>query len=183
VIKQPNYTFSVPDKRIYTLLKSITVTPRFVRASSVSSHGQPSFTRRAFCLSFVRRPLHVRRAYVQWGPSDRARAIVRPVPSAPKRPTTPLRPWKTSATLHATGSRPASERFPANGFLDRFAPSTLKLCSSETTVGESAPARQHTHTHASSNVSILIRSSLHALNHFVHLARGWRSAPAVTGHF
>jgi hypothetical protein len=37
VIKQPNYTFSVPDKRLYTLLKGITVTPRFVRASSVSS--------------------------------------------------------------------------------------------------------------------------------------------------
>jgi hypothetical protein len=64
MIKQPNYTFSVPDKRLYTLLKGITVTPRFVRASSMSSHGRASFTRGTFCLSFVRRPLHVRRAYV-----------------------------------------------------------------------------------------------------------------------
>jgi hypothetical protein len=54
VIKQPNYTFSVPDKRLYTLLKGITVTPCLGRASSVSSHGRPSFTRDIFCLSFVR---------------------------------------------------------------------------------------------------------------------------------
>jgi hypothetical protein len=63
-IKQPNYTFSVPDKRLYTLLKGITVTPHFVRASSVSSHGRASFTRGTFCLSFVRRPLHVRCLHV-----------------------------------------------------------------------------------------------------------------------
>jgi hypothetical protein len=48
MLKHPNYTFSVPDKRLYTLFKGITVTLRFVRASSVSSHGRASFTRGAF---------------------------------------------------------------------------------------------------------------------------------------
>jgi hypothetical protein len=90
MLKPPNYTFSVPDKRLYTFFKGITVTPRFVRASSVSSHGRASFTRGAFCLSFVRRPLHVRRAYMRRCSSDEARATTRVgattcvVPSAPE---------------------------------------------------------------------------------------------------
>jgi hypothetical protein len=51
-----NYTFSVLDKRLYTLYKGITLTPRVVQASSVSSHGQATFTRGASCLCFVRCP-------------------------------------------------------------------------------------------------------------------------------
>jgi hypothetical protein len=51
-----NYTFSVPDKRLYTLYKGITVTPRVVQTSSVSSYGQATFTRGASCLSFVQCP-------------------------------------------------------------------------------------------------------------------------------
>jgi hypothetical protein len=51
-----NYTFSVPDKRLYMLYKGITVTPHVVQASSVSSHGQATFTRCASCLYGVRRP-------------------------------------------------------------------------------------------------------------------------------
>jgi hypothetical protein len=51
-----NYTFSVPDKRLYTLYKGITVTPRVVQASSVSSHDQATLTRCASCLCFVRCP-------------------------------------------------------------------------------------------------------------------------------
>jgi hypothetical protein len=51
-----NYTFSVPDKRLYTLYKGITVTPRVVQASNVSSYGQATFTCGASCLSFVRCP-------------------------------------------------------------------------------------------------------------------------------
>jgi hypothetical protein len=90
MLKHPNYIFSVPDKRLYTLLKGITRTCRFVRASSVSSHSQASFTRGAFCLSFVRRPLHVRRAYVWRCPSDKAGSTTRALPSAPERPTAPL---------------------------------------------------------------------------------------------
>jgi hypothetical protein len=83
----PNYTFSVPDKWLYTLFKGITVTPCFVRASNVSSHGRASFTRGTFCLCFVRRPLHVRRAYVWRSSSDKAGATTRATPSAPKRST------------------------------------------------------------------------------------------------
>jgi hypothetical protein len=30
MIIYPNYTFSVPDKRLYTLYKGITVTPRVI---------------------------------------------------------------------------------------------------------------------------------------------------------
>jgi hypothetical protein len=51
-----NYTFSVPDKWLYMLYKGITVTPLVVQASSVSSHGQATFTHCASCLYFVRRP-------------------------------------------------------------------------------------------------------------------------------
>jgi hypothetical protein len=53
-----NYTFSVPDKRLQTLYKGITVTPRVVQASSVSSYGRNTFTRGAPCLCLVRRPLY-----------------------------------------------------------------------------------------------------------------------------
>jgi hypothetical protein len=68
ILNHPNYTFSIPDKRLYTFFKGITVTPCFVRATSVSSHGGASFTRDTFCLSFVQRPLHVRRAYMWRAP-------------------------------------------------------------------------------------------------------------------
>jgi hypothetical protein len=51
-----NYTFSVPDKLLYTLYKGITVTPRAVQASSLSSHGQATFTCGTSCLCFVRCP-------------------------------------------------------------------------------------------------------------------------------
>jgi hypothetical protein len=56
MIIYPNYTFSAPDKRLYTLCKGITVTPRLVQASSVSSYGQATFTRGTSCLCFVWRP-------------------------------------------------------------------------------------------------------------------------------
>jgi hypothetical protein len=56
MIKLPNYTFSVPDKRLYTLYKGITVTPRLIQASSTSSYGRAVFTRGASCLCFVQCP-------------------------------------------------------------------------------------------------------------------------------
>jgi hypothetical protein len=89
MLKHPNYTFSIPDKQLYTLFKGITVTPRFVRASSVSSHGRAPFTRDAPCLSLVRHPLHVQHAYVSRRFSDRAQATARAAPSVPTRTTTP----------------------------------------------------------------------------------------------
>jgi hypothetical protein len=64
VIKQPSYTLSVPDKRFYMLLKGITESPCFVRASNMSLHSRPFFTHGTFCLSFIWQPLHVRHAYV-----------------------------------------------------------------------------------------------------------------------
>jgi hypothetical protein len=109
MLKHPNYTFSIPDKRLYTLFKGITVTPHFVRASSVSSHGRASFTRGAFYLSFIRRPLHVWCAYVWRCSSSEAGATTRAVPSAPKRPTVPLQPWEVSEASHVARSRPAPE--------------------------------------------------------------------------
>jgi hypothetical protein len=53
-----NYTFFIPDKWLQTLYKGITVTPRVVQASSVSSYGRNTFTRDAPCLCLVRRPLY-----------------------------------------------------------------------------------------------------------------------------
>jgi hypothetical protein len=109
MLKHPNYTFSVPDKRLYTLFKGITVTPRFVRASSVSSHDRTSVRRDVFCLSFARRPLHFRRVYVWRCSSDEAGATTRVVPLASKLLTAPLQPWEASEASHMTRPRPASE--------------------------------------------------------------------------
>jgi hypothetical protein len=117
MLKHPNYTFFIPDKRLYTLFKGITVTPRFVRASSVSSHGRDSFTRGAFCLSFIWRPLHVRHAYVWRCFSDEAGATTHAVSSAPKRPIAPLQLWEASEMSHMTRPRPASEHSRRVGFL------------------------------------------------------------------
>jgi hypothetical protein len=84
-----NYTFSVPDKRLYTLYKGITVTPRVVQASSVSSHGQATFTRGASCLMLrTVPPLHVCCSHVPWHHLGGAKATVRAAPSAPNRPMT-----------------------------------------------------------------------------------------------
>jgi hypothetical protein len=56
VIIYPKYTFSIPDKWLYTLYKGITVTLHLLQASSVSSYGQTTFTRSASCPCFVRHP-------------------------------------------------------------------------------------------------------------------------------
>jgi hypothetical protein len=66
-----NYTFSVPDKRLYTLYKGITVT-HLVSAS----YGAP---------------LHVFCSHMSWHPLDGAKAPVRATPLAPNRPMTPPR--------------------------------------------------------------------------------------------
>jgi hypothetical protein len=110
MLKHPNYTFSIPNKQLYTLFKGIIVTPRFVRASGVSSHGRACFTCGAACLSFVRRPLHVHRTYVSWCFSDRAKGTARAVLSVLKWSTTPPRPCWVSRASRVTRSRPASER-------------------------------------------------------------------------
>jgi hypothetical protein len=48
MLNHPNYTFSIPDKRLYTLFKGITVSPCFVQDTSLSSHGWAPFTRTPF---------------------------------------------------------------------------------------------------------------------------------------
>jgi hypothetical protein len=104
MIKHPNYTFSVPDKRLYTFFKGITVTPRFVRASSVSSHGRAAFTRDVSCLCFVQRPLHVQRAYVSRAPLTKPRL---PPALHLRRRSSPRR---HPDHVHMTCFRPPSER-------------------------------------------------------------------------
>jgi hypothetical protein len=115
MLKHLNYTFSDPDKRLYTLFKGITVTPCFVRASSVRTVEPPLHA--ASFVSFVRRPLHVRRAYVWRCFSDKAGATTPAVSSAPKRPTAPLQPWEASEVSHMTRPRPAPEHSRRVGFL------------------------------------------------------------------
>jgi hypothetical protein len=73
MITHLNYTFSVPDNRLYMLYKGITVSPRVVQASSMSSHGQTPFTRCAPCICFVRRPFHVCCGHVSWHHLDGAK--------------------------------------------------------------------------------------------------------------
>jgi hypothetical protein len=96
MIIYPNYTFFVPDKRLYTLYKGITVTPRLVQASSVSSYSQATFTRGASCLCFVRRP------------------FTRP---ALPRVTAPLRRGRGYRSRRTFGAEPAHDSAPtALGF-------------------------------------------------------------------
>jgi hypothetical protein len=103
------------------------------------------------------------------------------------------RAFSAKTTHHATASMKGLRGTPRDPFpsgaralsdkrdFDQSAPSAPKLCSSEPTAGKLAPPKQH--THASSNVNILIKSSLHTHDHFVHMARSWQSAPAVAGRF
>jgi hypothetical protein len=95
----PNYTFSVPDKLLYTLYKGITVTLVPTQASSMSSYGHATFTRGASCLCFVRRPftrLAQPRVTAPLRPSQGHR---RTAPSAPKQPTTlPCLYWASEAS-------------------------------------------------------------------------------------
>jgi hypothetical protein len=82
MIIYPNYTFSVPDKWLYTLYKGITVTPRLVQASSVSSYGQAPLHAAPLVSASYGAPLHVRRSHVSRRPFDGAEATVRTAPSA-----------------------------------------------------------------------------------------------------
>jgi hypothetical protein len=96
MIIYPNYTFSVPDKWLYTLYKGITVTPCLVKVSSVSSYGQATFTRGASCLCFVRCP------------------FTRP---AQPRVTTPLRRGRGYCSHRTFSAEPAHDSPPtALGF-------------------------------------------------------------------
>jgi hypothetical protein len=160
-----NYTFSVPDKRLETLYKGITVTPRVVQASSVSSHDRATFTRGASCLCFVRRsftrPLQPRVTE----PSRRSRdqpsrhaigteavhdpsSIALGFQDVPPRPPSPL-----------SQGAPDTWRFrPFNAFSAEVThPNPLRQRSGP--LGRSVPTQQNSHN--SSSISIFVKSSLH----------------------
>jgi hypothetical protein len=100
MIIYPNYTFSILDKRLYTLYKGITVTPCpntslqrvFVRSCHL-------YNAAALVSASYGAPLHVWRSHVLWRPFNQAKVTVRAAPSALKQPTTPPRPyWASEAS-------------------------------------------------------------------------------------
>jgi hypothetical protein len=130
MLSHPNYTFSIPDRRLYTLFKGIIVTPCFVRASQrVFARSSLLYTRHL--LSLLRttpftRPTRLRVACS----SDEAEATTRALPTAPKRPTAPLQPWDVSEASRLTPSRSAPEpsqraRFLVDPHLRRRSPVML----------------------------------------------------------
>jgi hypothetical protein len=160
MIVYPNYSFSIPDKRLYTLYKGIPVTPCLVQASSVSSYGQTTFTRGASCHYFVRRP------------------FTRP---AQPRVTAPLRQSRGYRSRRTFGAEPAHDSAPTTlGFrgVPPGLPSPLRRNVSDAwcfwpihTFGaegphplgsprvRAIPAKQRSHN--SSSISVIIKSSLH----------------------
>jgi hypothetical protein len=63
-----------------------------------------------------------------------------------------------------------------SGVPDRFAPSVSKPLSVESTVGKSAPAKQH--SCASSKVSVPVRLSS-SIPKLMQVVRNWRTRPTV----
>jgi hypothetical protein len=117
MITHLNYTFSVPNNRLYMLYKGITVTPRVVQVSNVSLHDQTAFTRCAPCLCFVRRPF----TRLLWprvmapsrrsqGPPLASRLLA---PSHLRRRRSPLHTFGTEGHRHSGSTRgavPAKQR-------------------------------------------------------------------------
>jgi hypothetical protein len=91
MIIHPNYTFSVSDKRLYTLDKGITVTPRLLQAPSASSYGQTIFTRGTSCLCFVQRPFTRPTQPRVTAPIRQSKAAAGAAPSARNPSTSPPR--------------------------------------------------------------------------------------------
>jgi hypothetical protein len=100
MIIYPNYTFSVPDKRLYTLNKGITVTPcpntglQRVFVWSCHLYNAVPLVSASYGAS-----LHIWCSHVLRRPFNRAKATVHVTPSAPKQPTTLPRPyWASKAS-------------------------------------------------------------------------------------
>jgi hypothetical protein len=68
-----NYTFSVPDKRLYTLYKGITVTLRVVQASACLRTAKPPLHAAHLVSASYDTPLHVCCSYVSWHHLDGAK--------------------------------------------------------------------------------------------------------------
>jgi hypothetical protein len=129
MIIYPNYTFFVPDKRLYTLYKGITVTPCLLQASSVSSYGQATFPCGAFCLCFIQRPFtRPTQPRVAVPPPDRAKAAVRAAPSAPIQSLTPPRSHRASEASRLIRLPPCTGAYPTHDASDLSVPSAPKVC-------------------------------------------------------
>jgi hypothetical protein len=138
MIKHPNYTFSVHDKRLYTFFKGITVTPRFVRASSVSSHGRAAFTRDVSSLLRTAPFTRPTRLCVT-SPLDKAKATARAAPSAPKQSTTPPRPCPHDLFPPSIGAH------PTHSALNLSVPLAPKACNLRSRHGWKLHLRNNTH--------------------------------------
>jgi hypothetical protein len=127
MLNHPNYTFSIFNRRLYTLFKGITVTPCFVRASQrVFARLSLLYTRHLLSLLRTTPFTRLTRLRVACS-SDEAGATTRAEPSAPKRPTMSLQPWEVSEASRLTPSRSAPEpsqraRFLVDPHLRRRSP-------------------------------------------------------------
>jgi hypothetical protein len=127
MLNHPNSTFSIFNRRLYTLFKGITVTPCFVRASQrVFARLSLLYTRHLLSLLRTTPFTRLTRLRVACS-SDEAGATTRAEPSAPKRPTMSLQPWEVSEASRLTPSRSAPEpsqraRFLVDSHLRRRGP-------------------------------------------------------------
>jgi hypothetical protein len=160
MIIYPNYTFSVPDKRLYTLYKGITVTPRLVQASRVSSYSQATFTRYASCLYFIRRPFTCPAqprvtAPLRQGRGYRSRYTFSAEPAHDSTPTTmgfrgvsPGLPSPLQHNVPAVWCFKPTHTFGAKGPPPSGSPRVRAV-----------PAKQRSHN--LSSIRVIIKSSLH----------------------
>jgi hypothetical protein len=174
----PNYTFSVPDKRLYTLYKGITVTPRLLQASNVSSYGQATFPRGASCLCFVRR-LFTRLTQPRVAvPPDRAKAAARAAPSAPiqsSRPSSrPPRPHRASEASRLIRLPPCTGAYPTNDASNLSAPSASKVCILRDRRGWETRLQNSTLTIRAASVLSLNPYCILSKNPFSTAARSWQ---------
>jgi hypothetical protein len=143
----PNYTFSVPDKRLYTLYKAITVTPRLLQASSLSSYGQATFPCGASCLCFIRRLFTCpTQPCVAVPPLDRAKAAARAAPSAPIQSSRPPRPHRASEASRLIRLPPCTGAYPTRDASNPSAPSAPKVCILRDHRGWETRLQNNTHT-------------------------------------
>jgi hypothetical protein len=173
MIIYPNYTFSVPDKRLYTLYKGITVTPRFLQASSVSSYGQATFPRSASCLCFVRR-LFTHPTQPRVPPSDRAKAAVRAAPSAPNQSTRPPQPHQAFEVSRLIRLPPCTRAYPTRDASDPSAPSAPKVCILRDRRWWETRLQNNTHIIRAASMLSLNPYCILGKNPFSSAARSWQ---------
>jgi hypothetical protein len=127
MIIYPNYTFSVPDKRLYAHYKGITVTPRVVQASACLRTAKAPLHAAPLVTASYGAPLHVWCSHVLRRPFDGAKATVRAAPSVPNQPTTPPRPHWASETSRLDCLPPCAGAYPTRGASGPFTPSASRV--------------------------------------------------------